>query len=640
MASVPLLRVSSTTPHFFKIILDDTSKHKLKIPKKFVMKYGKDLSSSVCLKLPSGSEWEVELTRCKGKIWFEKGWPEFFMFCSLDYGSFLVFRYEGNSHFRVCIFDMSATEVDYPITIPKIDEAEDLSIEILEDFQLNPKTIRKSPVPYPPHEKMRTSFSGKAEMLSESEKTQPCCDMFEKPITDEESYCRKLQAKSMENKEKDGSVTRGSSGTQKLLNQTSLKSLPLNFAKRHFIKRPASNITLQILDGRTWSVEFTYSEEEARFQEGWLTFVKDNNLEVGDVCVFVLIKDFEQLLRVNIFHTSEATNWFLFRGRNSFPTQKDGGNSSGSQTFLKPTTPHEAPSRMKQLTVTEKADAFKSDKPPSFRIALQPSYIERPVMSIPNEFAKRYLMNFPADIAILKVLDGRTWHVKFKYDHANSRGRLMKGWLPFVRENNLKVGDVCVFTLVNSIELLFEVVFFPTTESANCSSPTGHGIGSTIQNGRTESSVVKVEPECSLSCEIGFNLGNNMSKTKGQVTQMPSSSLRTSRVNLEAASKFSPKNPFFKVTLGSGHSLHVPDKFARSFIKHVKQTGILQVKDRSWHVNLIPFKKPRAISICGGWAAFIKENCLREGDVCIFELMEMIDIVLKVHIFRCCLEGK
>ncbi|KAL6144196.1 hypothetical protein ACLB2K_054891 [Fragaria x ananassa] len=216
----------------------------------------------------------------------------------------------------------------------------------------------------------------------------------------------------------------------------------------------------------------------------------------------------------------------------------------------------------------------------------------------------------------------------------------MKGWLPFVRENNLKVGDVCVFTLVNSIELLFEVVFFPTTESANCSSPTGHGIGSTIQNGRTESSVVKVEPECSLSCEIGFNLGNNMSKTKGQVTQMPSSSLRTSRVNLEAASKFSPKNPFFKVTLGSGHSLHVPDKFARSFIKHVKQTGILQVKDRSWHVNLIPFKKPRAISICGGWAAFIKENCLREGDVCIFELMEMIDIVLKVHIFRCCLEGK
>ncbi|KAL6140415.1 hypothetical protein ACLB2K_058714 [Fragaria x ananassa] len=200
-------------------------------------------------------------------------------------------------------------------------------------------------------------------------------------------------------------------------------------------------------------------------------------------------------------------------------------------------------------------------------------------------------MNFPAGIAILKVSDRRTWPVNFKYDHANLRGRLIKGWLPFVRDNNLKVGDVCVITLINNIELLFEVAFFPTAESAHCPSPT-----------------VKVEPQCSLSCEIG----NNMSKRRGQVTQVPSSSLRTSRVNLEAANKFSPKNPFFKVTLGRGHSLHVPDKFARSFIKHVKQTGILQVKDRSWHVNLIPCKKPRAISICGGWAAFTKENCSRE----------------------------
>ncbi|XP_062015032.1 B3 domain-containing transcription factor VRN1-like [Rosa rugosa] len=281
----------------------------MKVPNKFVMKYGKDLLNSVYLKLPSGSEWEVELTRCRDKIWFEKGWPEFSMFCSLDYGSFLVFRYEGNSHFHVCIFDMSATEIDYPITMPKIEEVvedDDLSIEILEDFQPSPKARKQSPLPRPPYKKMRTSLSSNANMNFDRENT----------------------------------------------------------AKRHLIKQPDSNITLQ------------------------------------------------------------------------------------------------------------KANAFKSDKP-SFEIVMQPSSIHYHMMSLPNEFSKRYLMKLPAGIAILRVSDGRTWSVKFKYDHANSRARLLKGWSPFVRDNNLKVGDVCVFTLINCIELLFEVAFFPTEKSTNFPSSTG-----------------------------------------------------------------------------------------------------------------------------------------------------------------------
>lgn len=662
MASLRPPRFCATTPHFFKIILGDTSRLKLKIPKKFVMKYGKDLSNSVCLKLPSGSEWEVGLTRCKGEIWFEKGWPEFSMFCSLDYGNFLLFRYEGNSRFHVCIFDKSATEIDYPILMPTIEEADDLSIEILEDFQPSPKKRKKCPLPFPACKKMRTSLSGKADMVSESDNSQPR-DMFEKPITNEDSHCTKLEVKSMENKEKDGRVTGGSSGIQRFLKQTSpqvlgnalalrraydLKtenpsfivsmkpsdiqsslSLPSEFATSHLITQPASNIILRVSDGTTWSVEFTYTKRKAQFQRGWLTFVKDNNLEVGDVCVFVLIKDSKLLLRV-VFFRSEATNWFLSHGKNGFLTKKDGGSSSSSQRFLKRTA-HEVIGRMKTLTATEKANAFKSDKP-SFRIALQPSSVRYHNMSLPNEFAKRYLMKLPAGMAILRVMDGRIWSVKFKYDHANSRARLLSGWSPFVRDNNLKVGDVCVFTLINCIELLFEVVVFPSKESANCPSSTGHDRGTIVQVGKKRSPVVKVEPECSMNCEIGKN---KVSKIREQFTHRHSSSLRATRVNLEAANKFSSKNPFFKVTMGSGHTMHVSAIFSRSFIKQERQTVMLQVKDRSWPVNLFRNKYSTRSSFCGGWTAFAKENCLGEGDVCIFELMEMNDIVLRVHIFRC-----
>ncbi|XP_004309718.1 PREDICTED: B3 domain-containing protein At1g49475-like [Fragaria vesca subsp. vesca] len=121
------------------------------------MKYGQDISNSACLKLPSGAEWPVKLTRCNGKVWFEKGWPEFSKFFSLDYGDFLVFQYEGNSVFQVCIFDRTATEIDYPIAMPGMEETDhedeeddDISIEMLEDSPPRREVKREnSPLPCP-----------------------------------------------------------------------------------------------------------------------------------------------------------------------------------------------------------------------------------------------------------------------------------------------------------------------------------------------------------------------------------------------------------------------------------------------------------------------------------------------------------
>ncbi|PRQ50581.1 putative transcription factor B3-Domain family [Rosa chinensis] len=470
---------SSTTPHFFQIILEDTSRDiKIRIPKKFVMKYGEDVSNSAFLKLPSGSEWEVELTRCNGKVWFERGWPEFSKFCSLDYGDFLVFRYEGNSIFQVCIFDRTATEIDYPITMPDMEktdhedeEDDNISIEISEDSPPHPKTREKSPLPCPPSfKKMRTSWSGKA-----------------------------------------------------------------------------------------------------------------------------------------------ADTMF----------GNDGGGSSSARRYQKGTV--EAIGEMHSLNKSEKAqalwrvDAFISENP-HFK-------------GFPVKFFKRNVIK-DADNVTLRVSNGKTWSVKFKYE--KSRARLQHGWLAFVKDNCLKVGDVCVFALIKDIKLLFQVEFFRAT-----SFPLLPG-------------------------------KNKRSKTSGKVAQRRCSSLRVPRVNLEAANKFIPNNPFFKVSLGACHmeksnvvrtvtgnifiyslvtvlnttyytSLFmqsVPTSFIRQFIKRLeKQTVMLQVKNRLWPVNLIPYaysNQRLSTKLCGGWIAFAREHDLKGGDVCVFELMEMkANIVLKVHIFRC-----
>ncbi|RXH68971.1 hypothetical protein DVH24_031304 [Malus domestica] len=79
--------------------------NEMRIPNKFFRKYGDDLSNPVFIKLPTGSEiWE-------GEVWFGEGWPKFSKFYSLDCCHSLVFGYEGNSTFRICIFDKDFAEI-------------------------------------------------------------------------------------------------------------------------------------------------------------------------------------------------------------------------------------------------------------------------------------------------------------------------------------------------------------------------------------------------------------------------------------------------------------------------------------------------------------------------------------------------
>ena len=61
----------------------------------------------------------------------------------------------------------------------------------------------------------------------------------------------------------------------------------------------------------------------------------------------------------------------------------------------------------------------------------------------------------------------------------------------------------------------------------------------------------------------------------------------------------------------------------------------LQVVDRLWPMKLYIYcRKYRSCVVSAGWYEFVRENSLRVGDVCIFELTMTDNVVFKVHIFR------
>ena len=63
-------------------------------------------------------------------------------------------------------------------------------------------------------------------------------------------------------------------------------------------------------------------------------------------------------------------------------------------------------------------------------------------------------------------------------------------------------------------------------------------------------------------------------------------------------------------------------------------TVMLQVADRLWPVKLYTYSYS-SNNFSAGWTAFVRENTLQVGDVCVFELIMKDHAVFKVYIFRC-----
>ncbi|XP_048231539.1 B3 domain-containing transcription factor VRN1 isoform X2 [Ricinus communis] len=336
-------------PHFIKIILDDIIRDgKLRLPSKFVREHGNGMSSPVILEVPGGAVWKVELLECDGEVWLEKGWRELAEHYSLEYGHFLVFKYEENSHFHVLIFDKSGSEIEYPcnsifnyMAEPNHDgelqnhkggNADDSSIKMLDALSSCQKMGDK--FPFLQSCQMRTD-SNMSEKLSWS--SIHACITTNTPISTfgPQSSFIKLEKSDSSLQELGGKCAQKMCIGSACEQATSLSSLHTSWAleaannfpskypsfkvivrQYHFrhsnvmpyrfftshIERKAENIMLQVAD-RMWPVKLRERSHTVEINGGWSAFSRSNSLKAGDVCVFELIKS--NVLNVIIFRCGD-----------------------------------------------------------------------------------------------------------------------------------------------------------------------------------------------------------------------------------------------------------------------------------------------------------------------------------------------
>ncbi|KAL9248934.1 B3 domain-containing protein [Drosera capensis] len=150
-------------------------------------------------------------------------------------------------------------------------------------------------------------------------------------------------------------------------------------------------------------------------------------------------------------------------------------------------------------------------------------------------------------------------------------------------------------------------------------------------------------------CSIRENHGQNSMARPREMNDGSAGGTSSSEGKLSAVSFTSSFPNFMEVMKYSDtkgpYILHIPCNFSSAYFPNCKIEVVLRnLKGQSWIVNSMPVSnKTTRHMFCGGWSAFVRENGVKSGDSCVFELIgtnspDSVFIILKVG-KRYCIGG-
>ncbi|XP_035539099.1 putative B3 domain-containing protein Os03g0621600 isoform X2 [Juglans regia] len=566
--------ITLKAPHFFKIILPRCLQdRKLMIPRRFIRKYGEGLSNVAFLKLPNGAEWKLELTKCDGRVWLQKGWQEFMEYYSLKLGHLLVFRYEGNSHFYILVFDESATEIDYPsssslgegenldgeLLVSRMEQTDsDSHAQILDDFPTLTKTRKKSQLPSPqPRKMMRTNRSAKPASTSNLSRSVP-------PHRSKDAKVKKLKAQANFYPPKQELDAKGS------------KPVPTT-------KRCPKSKTLRMT--RMLNVN-----EKARALQRASGFRPESPY-------------FKVVLQPS----------YLCRGcKMCFPRSEEGIQKKENKRKKERAKTTMAMSRVRRQP------SFPDDGPEFFKVFLP--FTSSHQMSIPPAFIKHFNGTIPKK-AILIDHTGNSWTVGL--EQINRRLCFKYGWQQFASDHSLEFGDFIIFKYTKSC--MFKVKIFNKT---GCMKYEAEATGKTIPFVTFEEDTI-AERVCGRLTRAGKRKLLEICLEKNEEAGLSKAGRQTSRTiveqktSIDVARFVTPKNPYCVVSISNRDKnftcLHksVVEAFN---IKLNQDMVICSPNEEKFPVKIVIWKSGRII-ISKGWSAFARKNNVQPKDQCVFEFV-------------------
>ncbi|KAI3773828.1 hypothetical protein L1987_48364 [Smallanthus sonchifolius] len=321
--------------HFIiKAFNPNTSIDKLKIPSKFVKHLEGKTNGTVYLMGPSGNTWHADLVQETDGLFILNGWGTFVRDHFLENGDSLVFRYDDNLHFSLQIFDQSTCEKE---TAFSAECHQDLSIfdqhfgkkrerEYASLFANTVDCVPKKPRSSQAHEVtniaemqlgLRESISGQCEVADFLSNADICSGALKNPMNavlpvsevrpNDDELGRLSAAEADKIAQSFTSSFPHFTQVMKRFNISGsfTMNVPYQFAMAHLPKCKVK-IVLHNLKGESWTVNLiptTRVQTSHTFCGGWLAFVRGNNINIRDVCIFELVGKCE--MRVNILRVRQ-----------------------------------------------------------------------------------------------------------------------------------------------------------------------------------------------------------------------------------------------------------------------------------------------------------------------------------------------
>ncbi|XP_019262063.1 PREDICTED: B3 domain-containing protein Os11g0197600-like [Nicotiana attenuata] len=267
-------------------------------------------------------------------------------------------------------------------------------------------------------------------------------------------------------------------------------------------------------------------------------------------------------------------------------------------------------------TVMMEKTSFKIDRRAIFFKIFNPTV--KSELRIPAHFLRHISEDSP-DKATLRCLSGGIWNVKL---HIDEDGLLIhQGWEKFHKDNHIEDGEFLVFRYDRALQFTVRIFNKNGLErEAKSTTMDKNQKADTFKNQKRPPKYPYNPKQTHVDVENGTEHETPRKKVAVE----------------KAKVLLTPDIPQFVKCLKSYNVnkscfIYVPKSFCEQLSESANKTTVIlsNSEGKKWKVNFVLQKGYHAF--CGGWKQFVKDNKLKEGDVCVFQLVNTNE--LKVSVF-------
>ncbi|PUZ67690.1 hypothetical protein GQ55_3G455200 [Panicum hallii var. hallii] len=437
--------------HFFKLMLGDFQQ-KMIVPEKFANNFRGQISGVVKLEGPDGNLYSVKVSQDLNKLVFRYGWGALCSAYELEQGDMVVFRYSGDSHFKVHIFDPSGCEKEFFRIV------------------MNPSCgVRQRGIPHeqtPSGEGLARHRTGELSHSRKASKMTPA-DSPSQRSTEEMTYPDDTVSPM------DSGVLQTSSGSRAILAKgcilTSAQKAKLDaFEKKIRPEIPlyVTNMNKANLSNGYMVICRDYSDKYLPHEDQTITLChspgtrkRDANLKISADGAYIFSTGWRSLARGNELQDGDA--WALeasmSEGRVTVSVHPLHGSHNPPELGASPplqldTHPGYMVSKHTNLTPEQKKrvhDKLREIQAKTF-VFVTAKKRGNESMCFNKDFAMEYLPRVPQTVRLRRPGVSCSWEAELQVRNECKVHQLCRGWKQFVDDNALRQGELCLFQPLGS----------------------------------------------------------------------------------------------------------------------------------------------------------------------------------------------